>query len=273
MTRQRVLPGALISFCLLQLGVVQGAETQELFLPIVTTGTLSPTRYYDATIILQNITTTTLEVRLTGFSGAQFSSDQEQTLVTLQAGKLVRVPIHRTNMVHSGWVRVTYEGSSDSLQASLELCFMNGQTSPQVVSPDRIVGRAVLPAVRSGKELWTSARWEVHNLRHPTPRIHRSSAYAFVNPSATAVAHIEVAVDWHSRLGGHKLDVQLVRTLDVPPLERASFLFNSASSLNDLGAALLEQAILVPSNARWTSLTMGAAKAFWGWVVGWGRTI
>ncbi len=42
---------------------------------------------------------------------------------------------------------------------------------------------------------------------------------------------------------------------------------------NDLGAALLEQAILVPSNARWTSLTMGAAKAFWGWVVGWGRTI
>ena len=42
---------------------------------------------------------------------------------------------------------------------------------------------------------------------------------------------------------------------------------------NDLGAALLEQAILVPSNARWTSLTMGAAKAFWGGVVGWGRTI
>ena len=40
-----------------------------------------------------------------------------------------------------------------------------------------------------------------------------------------------------------------------------------------LGAALLEQAILVPSNARWTSLTMGAAKAFWGGVVGWGRTI
>ena len=42
---------------------------------------------------------------------------------------------------------------------------------------------------------------------------------------------------------------------------------------NEMGAALLEQAILVPSNARWTSLTMGAAKAFWGWVVGWGRTI
>ena len=42
---------------------------------------------------------------------------------------------------------------------------------------------------------------------------------------------------------------------------------------NDLGAALLEQAVLVPSNARWISLTMGAAKAFWGWVVGWGRTI
>ena len=42
---------------------------------------------------------------------------------------------------------------------------------------------------------------------------------------------------------------------------------------NNLGAALLEQAILVPSNARWTSLTMGAAKAFWGGVVGWGRTI
>ena len=41
----------------------------------------------------------------------------------------------------------------------------------------------------------------------------------------------------------------------------------------DLGAALLEQAVLVPSNARWISLTMGAAKAFWGWVVGWGRTI
>ena len=40
-----------------------------------------------------------------------------------------------------------------------------------------------------------------------------------------------------------------------------------------LGAALLEQAVLVPSNARWISLTMGAAKAFWGWVVGWGRTI
>ena len=44
-------------------------------------------------------------------------------------------------------------------------------------------------------------------------------------------------------------------------------------SIYDMGAALLEQAILVPSNARWTSLTMGAAKAFWGWVVGWGRTI
>ena len=42
---------------------------------------------------------------------------------------------------------------------------------------------------------------------------------------------------------------------------------------NHLGAALLEQAVLVPSNARWISLTMGAAKAFWGWVVGWGRTI
>ena len=41
----------------------------------------------------------------------------------------------------------------------------------------------------------------------------------------------------------------------------------------DMGAALLEQAVLVPSNARWISLTMGAAKAFWGWVVGWGRTI
>ena len=45
------------------------------------------------------------------------------------------------------------------------------------------------------------------------------------------------------------------------------------ASTNDLGAALLEQAVLVPSNARWISLTMGAAKAFWGWVVGWGRTI
>ena len=59
--------------------------------------------------------------------------------------------------------------------------------------------------------------------------------------------------------------------------ELGLFEFNGSKKNNivwvDKGAALLEQAILVPSNARWTSLTMGAAKAFWGWVVGWGRTI
>ena len=32
-----------------------------------------------------------------------------------------------------------------------------------------------------------------------------------------------------------------------------------------MGAALLEQAILVPSNARWTSLTMGAGEGILGW--------
>ena len=64
------------------------------------------------------------------------------------------------------------------------------------------------------------------------------------------------------------------------PSERANFLADLRQAVeyhriigNHLGAALLEQAILVPSNARWTSLTMGAAKAFWGGVVGWGRTI
>ena len=58
----------------------------------------------------------------------------------------------------------------------------------------------------------------------------------------------------------------LLERLDQHRQEALAFMY-------DLGAALLEQAVLVPSNARWISLTMGAAKAFWGWVVGWGRTI
>ena len=60
------------------------------------------------------------------------------------------------------------------------------------------------------------------------------------------------------------------------PLGPTNYQFRIESDeawLNQSGAALLEQAVLVPSNARWISLTMGAAKAFWGWVVGWGRTI
>lgn len=268
MTHRNVTLIALILLSLASITPVLGGDLQELILPIVTTAPLSPTRFYTSTILLQNTTAEDLEVTLAGFSGIELS--EEQTSVNVEPGKLVRIPINRGPSVISGWVKITYSRTPSGLQVSCELSLLSGETTSgdlrfEVIPPERIISRAVLPALEPSSEVWTSAKWDNDLNTSSVDPI--TSGYTFVNPSERAVAHVKVLVSWLTATqtcsGILTNEVELSREMEVPPLQGVSRLFFSGRFLGpfeesvelfgsaSLGFRISPLPCLVPPSAKY----------------------
>ncbi|MGI8782750.1 MAG: hypothetical protein ACR2L2_03750 [Acidobacteriota bacterium] len=226
----RFRPVAIIVLLLVAAVEPAAAQSQELIVPVVVSGTVKSPLHFQTILRILNPSTEarTVTVRIYDDAGTQVRVDQVfcvagSPLLVLPGPELsLQIASNGSSELSSlgnlalftGWASIRFEGAQ-TIQASSETALIDAPPAPCIQPICARPSTEIVTSVQLGA---TAAATEFRATASITDK--RESAYALVNPSATQTATIEL--DAYNSSGM----VVDQNTLKIPPLGRISkFLF------------------------------------------------